>query len=181
MAAGKVGPLIISKPLESPNSVEYDADKEKLSIYSGVFSGYGFDEQRATVYSPEFGAFKPSGGMTYHVVLSTTDPNKLDVLFEHVAGRADYQKFELFPTEHGTSLLGSVSISPLEAQRIKPSLQLAFVVVPTAPFFLSAKYSGDPKKYGRASDVYAKLLIGDIKCGLVLEPSGKVLAAFATR
>ncbi len=180
-AVGEVGPLIISKKLESPNFLEYDADKEKLSIFSGAFAGYGFDAQRATVYSPEFRAFKPDGGMTYHVNISPKNAAKLDVIFEHVAGRADYNKFELFSTVDGTSLLGSLSLNPTEAQRIRPFLKLAFIVVPKAPFIVRATYLGDPKTYGRATEINATLLIADIRCGLVLDDAGKVLAAYPTR
>ena len=79
---------------------------------------------------------------------------------------------------------GSIIMTPEQAMKVKPALQLAFVVVPKAPFFLSATFDIPlPPTITRPTQVKNEVsaLIADIQCGLVLDPAGTVLAAFETR
>lgn len=68
--------------------------------------------------------------------------------------------------------------------RLKPTLQLAFVVAPKAPYYLSALYdypSTPTIRNPREVKNEVSALIADIQCGLVLDPTNIVLGGFETR
>ena len=103
-------------------------------------------------------------------------------IFDH-AGQAGQN--DLFPTatESTQFFVGALALSATEARALKPTLSLAFVVRPKAPYLLTGSRiavspSLDVPK--QIVDDYS-VLIADIQCGLVLDGTGKVLAAYVTR
>ena len=92
---------------------------------------------------------------------------------------------DLFPAAQDKPYYaGSIPMTPEQAMKIKPTLQLAFVVVPKAPFFLSTTFDIPlPPTVTRPAEVKNEVsaLIADIQCGLVIDPTGTVLGAFETR
>ena len=73
-------------------------------------------------------------------------------------------------------------MTPDEARLLKPSLRIALVVAPFAPYVVRGT-----NPYGRPSLQSPKqvtidftILMADIQCGLVMDGSGRVLGAYPT-
>jgi len=82
----------------------------------------------------------------------------------------------------GKTILGEIPMSPTEAQEQHPSLKLAFVVEPKAPFFV---YGGRPLSQATIQqpvDIWEafEILIANIRCGLVLKKDNTVIGAYET-
>lgn len=75
-------------------------------------------------------------------------------------------------------------MAPEEAKLLKPTLQLAFVVTPKPPCYLSAIYEYPSRPTittPREITNEVSVLIADFRCGLVLDKDNKVIGAFETR
>jgi len=80
-------------------------------------------------------------------------------------------------------VVGELAMSPAQAITLKSAISLAFVVAPKAPYWFAGSRIvtlptlDNPKRI----DEDFSVLIADIQCGLVLDGTHKVLAAYTTR
>ena len=89
---------------------------------------------------------------------------------------------DLFVNKKGDEL-GSLPMDAATAQRIKPTLKIAFVVVPRAPFLVQGSHSVGKTTVTNPTDIteHFKIMIADLQCGLLMDNTNKVLAAYAIR
>lgn len=196
---GATGPLIIEKAPESRDYFRYDADAQVLRIEPYVFDNVNFPTWDAFYFLGMDQQFGVSTGENIDVVISSRDrvtgsykgqnsyganatvqkiTQSVEAIFERGpdprSGRG-----ELFP---GAGDVGSISMTPEEARLLKPSLRIAFVVAPFAPYVLKGT-----NPFGRPSvrspkdiTVDFTILMADIQCGLVMDQQGRVLGAYST-
>ena len=96
-------------------------------------------------------------------------------------GRND--KEFLFPgAEYGSDVIGVLPLSPAAAQRLKPRLRTAFVVAPKEPHLDMGSHVPMKVTLDVALDVqeHFVILMTDIRCGLLMDETGRFLAAYAT-
>lgn len=196
-------PLVIEKVPEGREYLVYDADTATLHVVSYAFDNTGLNSDALFGYgAPYEGAF-PHATVNHEVTIEedeeVTDTYRASNSYgaeTEVAqiyrrtrgifqGPASVRAMSLFPSaDERPYYAGSISLSPETARVVVPSLRLAFVVEPAAPYYLSAIYEypsrptvANPREV--TNEVSA--LIGDIQCGLVLTEAGEVLGAFETR
>lgn len=78
--------------------------------------------------------------------------------------------------------LGSIAMTIPEAQALKASGKVAFVVKPKWPYYAEGKRSWEPT-IDSPTDVTnpIQVIVGDIQCGLLLTAANRVVGAYATR
>lgn len=197
------GVLVIKKTPEDRKHLTYDADAKKLNIGTYAFHNLGLNSSALFGYDAPYRGVMKRGLTNFEVVIEEDESvtgtydasnsygakTKVSKLFRRTRGifegEAPFDKSALFPdAEKGPYFAGSIPMTPEDAMRLKPTLQLAYVVAPKAPYFLSAIYDfpstptiANPREV--KNEVSA--LIADIQCGLVLDPGNVVLGAFETR
>jgi hypothetical protein len=187
----------------SAKYINYDADTSSLKIqayalrnlnteYSYVF-GYG---------TPYYGKVKYSSlGNRDVVVFEKETSNGTYVAANAYGAKVTVTKITriqkaIFEGEHGRynedlfvdqkkgvdALLGSVPMSIPAAQALKEKGKIAFVVKPKWPFYAEGIRHWGPK-IANPTDVSnpIQVIVGDIQCGLLLNPANKVVAAYTTR
>lgn len=200
--AGMSGALIIQKEPEDRKHFEYDADAQKLRIISYAFHNTGLNSDAVLGYGGSLYEKVPTSYSNYEVVISQTDKPtgtyegtnsygaKADIIkIERTTKgifdrKGDIGKHSLFPAaDEKPYVVGELALSPAEAQRLKPLLKLAFVVVPKEPFIGSGTDGVGKVTVQNPRDITEKvtLMIADIQCGLVLDPSNAVLGSYPTR
>ena len=196
-------PLIIRKAPEDRKYITYDADTQRLNVASYAFDNAGLNSDALFGYGAPYEGVLRKGITNFEVVIEESEEitdtyrasnaygAETDVakvyrrtrgIFE---GPARSSAFGLFPSADSRPYIaGSISMAPETAREAKDTITLAFVVVPKAPYFLSAVYDypnnptiSNPQEVRNEVSV----LIGDIQCGLVLASDGEVLGAFETR
>jgi hypothetical protein len=194
------GDVIIGAPFD-PKYATYDADTGQFVIksyairnintdYAGVF-GYGtpFDGKVKFSYSSS----------NLDVVLSQSEVATGSYVASNSYGastkvtkiaRTTKAIFDRESPRYGQSLFDSLKdsvlfrlpVSPEEARALKTSFKGAFVISPKAPFFTVGKGRGGDVTISNPYDVDESIhvIIADIKCALVTDATGKVLAAAGT-
>ena len=196
---GSGGPLIIEKAPENRDYFRYDADAQVLRISSYAFDNTNFPTWDAFYSLGLDQRFKVSTGGNIDIVISSNEratgsyrgqnsfganatveevTRTVKAIFERGPewGRGPEA---LFP---GEGDVGQLSMTPDEARLLKPSLRIALVVAPFAPYVVRGT-----NPYGRPSLQSPKqvtidftILMADIQCGLVMDGSGRVLGAYPT-
>lgn len=200
--AGK--PVLIAKEPESPDYFVYDADTRKLTIKTYAFSNMPFvfwsafyevglhDSLDVGVHNNLGVIISQSGTLGNKYRATNGFGARVDVRIEQRVSKAIYERRDdeeypnngLFPGAFKRKGdLGQLELSPPEAQQLKPQLSLAFVVVPKAPYFVSGVHKPFKVTFSNPRDVSESfaILVADIQCGLVLDGTKKVIAAYPTR
>ena len=203
-AGGGRGPLVILKQPENRDTfIRYDADNGRLGIQGYAFDNTNFDAWTALYGTPHADTLNPSTIGNRDVVISSRDTPAGTYQGRNAFGatwtvtrinrttQAIYEgpqpglTTSLFPSaERSTNIVGYLDMSPEVAQRAKPTLKLAFVVEPREPFVVRRTYAGRGRiTIQNPRDVTENtiILVGDIQCGLVLDATNRVLAAYPTR
>ncbi|MCW3836796.1 hypothetical protein ACFQ1E_12035 [Sphingomonas canadensis] len=198
-AAGGGGPLIISKKPEDPKYFAYDADNQVLRVQSYAFHNTNIGWWEA-FYEAKPAGITASTMSNIAIVISqtekangtyraqnsygaSTDVVKIDrttySIFEREAPPGQYNVFDA--EKDGN--LGSIPMDIATAQRTKPTLRIAFVVVPKAPYLVEGTHSVGRVTVSNPRDVteHFKIMIADLQCGLLMDSVNKVLAAYPTR
>lgn len=194
-------PLIISKVPEGQNYFEYNADAGVLGIKSYAFHNTTMDT---------FSAFYTAGAQSKIPVSTISNIEALisrteSVIGAYTAGNAYGAQVEvsriqwttkaifdresnlsegLFPAaDNSPYLVGTLAVPPAAAQRLKPTLQVAFVVVPKEPFTVSGTHKPGRVTIQNPRDITEdfSILIADIQCGLLLDEKNRVLGSYPTR
>lgn len=201
-AGGGAATLIISKEPEDRKYFEYDADNQRLAIKSYAFDNVGFDAWSALYSAGYYNKIKAGTSGNLDIVVSRTErPVGTYEASNSYGANTTVQKIErttqaifqgespsvmasLFPqAERSPYEVGSLSLSPAEAQQLKPQLQIAFVVVPMEPYVIRGTHSVGETTIRNPNDVTENftMLIADFKCGLILDGDNKVLGSYPTR
>lgn len=197
------GTLIIRKAPEDRKHLLYDADAQQLNIISYAFRNLGFNADALFGPGAPYRGVMESSYLNIDVVIKEDETvtgsysasnsygakTQVSKIFRRTRGifesKAVYGKDALFPAaQNDSNIAGSIPMSPQDAMRLKPTLQLAFVVSPKAPYYLSALYdypSTPTIRNPREVKNEVSALIADIQCGLVLDPTNTVLGGFETR
>lgn len=207
---GSNGKLIISKSVNRPPEgsmdapyIRYDADAGQLNISTFAFSGDGFNIWSAVYLAGLSDQVPVNTGSNVMVVVSQVEKDVATYKGTNAFGTSatitsvartsriilegGMEGFSrgMFPSaENQPWIVGSLKMSPEEAQRLKPSLRLAFVVQPKDPFlFKDVHRLGDEPTLDSPYDIkdFYTVLIADIQCGLLLDGTSKVLGAWETR
>lgn len=194
------GDVIVSAPFDQQYAV-YDADIAQFLIksyairnintdYSGVF-GYG---------TPFDGVVKFSySSSNLDVVLSQTETSTGSYVGTNSYGasakiakisRVTKAIFEGESPRYGEGLFAKLSdavlfrlpMSPEQARALKGTFRGAFVIGPKAPFYTVGKGRPGDVTVANPYDVSEaiQVIVADIKCALVTDGAGKVLAAAST-
>ena len=196
-AVGGSGPLIISKKPEGSEYFQYDADRQLLFIKSYAFHNTNMNWWSAFYDAKPVGvtastmynnaivisqAEKPNGSYAAQNSFGAkTNVVKIDRTMTSIfESEASSYKNRLFVNE-ADGVLGTLSMDVATAQRIKPSLKIAFVVVPKAPYLVQGSHSVGKTTISNPTDIteHYKILIADMQCGLLMDGDNKVLAAYA--
>jgi hypothetical protein len=204
---GSGGPLIIVKTPENRDRyIRYDADAGRLAIQTYAFDNTGFDAWTALYGTPYIQALNPSTLGNFDVVISerevatgtyqgrngfgatwpvTRVTRTLQAIYERPRGPRDGITSGLFPSaDEAPHVVGYLEMPPEVAQRTKPTMKLAFVVVPRDPYVIRSSYAGRGNiTVQNPFDVTytTTILVADVQCGLALDASNRVLGAFPTR
>jgi hypothetical protein len=181
---------------------KYDADSKKLHIVSFAFDNKNMDFWSAFYSSGLQDSIKASTSKNVSVVISTSDVidgsyeasnaygKKVEVAKINRKTRAIFDRSGelynrgLFPSaEKSPYEVGVISLSPEDAQRLKPLLKVAFVVDPKEPYFVTGFQKAGKTTVDFPFDINENfsIIIGDIKCGLLLDDSKKVIGSYPTR
>ena len=196
-------PLIIRKRPEDLKYIAYDADAQRLNIVTYAFQNKGLNSDALFGYGAPYEGVVRKGITNFEVVIEEDEEitdtyrasnaygaeTEVSKVFRRTRGiyegPARANVVGLFPNADSRPYIaGSISMDAPTARDAKGEIQLAFVVEPRAPYFLSAIYDypinptiSNPREVKNEVSV----LIGDIRCGLVLMSDGEVLGAFETR
>lgn len=196
---GSSGPLIIEKVPESRDYFRYDADAQVLRIAPYAFDNTNFPAWDAFYSLGMDQRFGVSTGNNIDVVISTNDRTTGSYRGQNSFGanatiqqvtRSVQAIFErgpdprrgretLFPSEGD---LGKLSMTPDEARLLKPSLRIALVANPFAPYVVRGTNPfGKPSLQSpQQVTMDFTILMADIQCGLVMDQQGRVLGAYPT-
>ena len=185
----ETGVLLIAKGPEARKYFQFDANAQKLGIVEYAFQNKYFNSKKAFLAAGYGGI--PTG-TNYESVIEQTNkgpdsgPQQRNskVIYERPAPyNEDDWVTHLFPAAAPKPhFVGVISMTPAEFTALKPTLKLAFVVKPKAPFFISGdlKYRATPWLVEIDVAEHFQVLIADFQCGLVLTDAGKVLGAYPT-
>jgi hypothetical protein len=198
--------MILKSPEDRDRHIRYDADAGRLAIQSYAFDNTSFDAWTAFYGTPYAASLNASTIGNIDAVISQRDtPNgtyegqnaygarwtitrinrTTQAIFDRTLGPREGVFGGLFPSADSTPYVaGYIDMPPEVAQRVKPALKLAFVVMPREPFIIRNTFPGRGRitiQNPRDVTETATVLIGDIQCGLVLDTSNHVLGAYATR
>jgi hypothetical protein len=102
-------------------------------------------------------------------------------IFEGEQGSYDEDLF-LNQTPGVDAVIGTVRMTIPEAQSLKASGKVAFVVKPKWPYYAEGVHHWEPKIDAPTDvDNLVQVIVGDIQCGLLLTSIDKVVAALPTR
>ncbi len=203
VARGTMPETVIIPAIFSSKFVNYDADTGVLKVqayalrnvntdYSYVF-GYGSKYYEKVKYSSlgnrevvVFESETPTGtyvaSNAFGAKATVTKVRRLDqAIFEGEQGNYN-EKLFIDQMPGADALLGTLPMSIPEAQAIKTSGKVAFVVQPKWPFYaegtnLMEATISSPLEVTNPIQV----IVADIQCGLLLTGGNKVVAAYTTR
>lgn len=202
-ARGSMPEKVIIPGMFSANYLNYDADAGVLRVqayalqnvntdYSYVF-GYGtpyyerikyssIGNRDAVVFQSEkaVGSYRASNAFGANATV-TKIRRLQQAIFEGEQARYDEDLFVDQQKGTGASL-GSIPMSIPEAQAIKTSGKVAFVVAPKWPYYAEGTHVWDPTISNPRQVINPiQVIVGDIQCGLLLTGANRVVAAYATR
>ena len=196
---GAIGPLIIEKAPESRDYFRYDADAQVLRIAPYAFNNVTFPAWHAFYSLRMDQQFGVSTGNNIDVVIFTDDRTTGSYRGQNGFGanttvqqvtRSMQAIFErgpdprrgretLFP---GEGDIGQLSMTPEEARLLKPSMRIALVVAPYAPYVVrgTTPFGRPSLQSPKEITIDFTILMADIQCGLVMDQNGRVLGAYPT-
>ncbi len=198
------GDLIIGKKPENPQKyIRYDADQGVLNVQQWAFANSSANFWEAFYAAGYYGKINVSTLGNVGVVISSTDKSvgsykasnafgataqvvkilrTKKSIFDHEA--KDPLRSGIFPTaDDDPYVVGRLHLSVEDAKQMKHDLKIAFVVAPKEPYLVEGgRHVGDVT-INNPQDVTESfsILVADIRCGLVMDRSGKVLGAYPTR
>lgn len=197
-SAGNNGPLVISKKMEDPKYLEYDADQQVFKVQKYLFDNTNWPAWEAFYHAKNGVKASTSSGSNLDIVISSNDTptgtyqaqngfgarttvtkitRTIKVIFQ---GEGRYGE-DLFLTKEPA--LGTIPMSVDQARTFRQLAKIAFVVVPTAPYVTRANYLWGETTIDSPTEmrINAIVLNADIQCALLTDNLNKVLAAFPTR
>lgn len=190
-------PQILAKKVEDLKYFPYDADQQILSVQAYAFDNTNFDAWSAFYYAKTKDLSANTGSNNIDVVISETDKESGTYIGQNSFGakvritkttrttKALFQRKasfgeNLFRNTGKNGVIGSFSLSPEEARRLRSNLHIAFVIQPKLPFVVKSTYPfGEPTVSNPEEiKVDATVLVADIQCGLLLDGTGTVLGAY---
>lgn len=199
-AAGGGGLLIVGKAPDDRKFFTYDADHGKLSVEPYAFRNWDLSAwyalhntaglEPSTLYNVDVVISRG-----FHIVGSYMGQNgfgaQARIVERQSVVHAIYDRPIGVDEElKGTGLflnndevVGTLDMPPSEAQALKPKLSVAFVVLPKEPYLVHSHYKvGEPTIDAPIDETeIATVMIADIRCGLLLDGSNKVIGAYPTR
>lgn len=198
-AAGSSGPLIVSKKIEGAEYLVYNADIGAFEVKSYLFDNTNFSAWD-TFYYAKVESPKASTLSNLDVTISSSVVTTGTYSAQNGFGakatiskitRTERAIFEGEPARYGEELfiankggvIGTVPMNVAEAQAFKLQAKIAFVVVPKLPNVVRATYPYGKTTISNPTDVTVNstVLVADIQCGLLMDGTNKVVAAFTTR
>lgn len=198
-SSGGSGPLIISKKIEGAEYIAYNADAGAFEVKSYLFDNTNFSAWEA-FYHAKVTSPKASTRDNLDVTISSNEVTTGTYSAQNGFGaktlvskitRTEKAIFEGEPARYGEDLFiadkqgifGRVPMSVAEAQAFKPQAKIAIVAVPKLPYVVRATYPYGETTISNPTDITinATVLVADIQCGLLLNGTNQVIAAFATR
>jgi hypothetical protein len=197
-ASGQAGPLVISKRMEDPKYLEYDADQQAFKVQKYLFDNTNWPAWEAFYHAKNGVSASSSSDGNIDIVISSTDTptgsyqaqngfgarttvtkitRTIKVIFQ---GEGRYGE-DLFLTK--STVLGTIPMAVDQAKTFRQLAKIAFVVVPTAPYVTRASYLWGETTIDSPSEmrINAVILDADIQCALLTDNLNKVLAAYPTR
>jgi hypothetical protein len=197
-AGGASGPLIISKKIEGAQYLTYNADKGAFEVQAYLFDNTNFSAwdafywAKASVKASTIGNLDVSisssevatgtysaqngfGAKTTVTKITRTEK----AIFDRETARYGEQLF----VANKDAVVGEVPMSVAEAQAFKPQAKIAFVVVPKLPYVVRANFPQGETTISNPTEVRVNstILVADIQCGLLMNGTNRVIAAFQTR
>ena len=195
---------IITNTPEDRAAFAYDADSQKLRILDKAFGydignigmkfitsdskiKYSTRNLDVTISETErpVGTYIGSNSFGAKARITKVDRVTKGIFDGEAPSRfSDFAANYLFATTgQNKDVVGELALSPSEAQALKPTLKLAFVVTPKDPFLIQGSHSVGETTIADPVDITNRfsILIADIQCGLVMNATNKVLAAYPTK
>ncbi|KTE27489.1 hypothetical protein ATE69_05510 [Sphingopyxis sp. H071] len=198
-SSGGSGPLIISKKIEGAQYLAYNADAGAFEVKSYLFDNTNFSAWD-TFYYAKVTSPKASTMGNLDVTISSSEVETGTYSAQNGFGakttvtkitRTEKAIFEGEPARYNDNLfisdkdavVGRVPMSVAEAQAFKPQAKIAIVAVPKLPYVVRATYPYGDTTISNPTDVTvnATVLVADIQCGLLMNGTNQVVAAFPTR
>lgn len=192
--------LIIAKQPEDRSFFEYDADQQKLRIKSFAFDNTNFDTFHAFTSAGYYGKIDVSDESNFDILIATTEKstgsyvatNAFGVAVRVTRVQSDVQAIfdrsaflqdsNVFPAAASSpaGVIGELSLSPKQAQALKPNLRIAFVVRPKEPYLVNSFYHAGAPTIDDPRDIteHFSIIVADIQCGLVMDAHNKVLGSY---
>jgi hypothetical protein len=190
--------LFISSTLAWPSSLRYNADKGELEITGlALLGAKGFNPSALTgtpaqalgrgqnlnaVIESErvsLGSYRATNafGVTADVFKGKQLSNVIfDGNYSGVSRTVD-----VFKAGFRTEVVGTIPLSAAEARRLKPLLQMIWVVSPQPPYLVTARSRSRPTINDRSDiEQIDTVLLADIQCALITDDRRKVLAIIET-
>lgn len=193
-ATGGTGPIVISKRMEDPKYIEYDADRGGFIVKSYLFDNTGFPAWEA-LYQ---GGLNPSTMSNADIVISQSEvvtgkypaqngfgakaiitkyTKTVKAIYDHEL--VGYSQ-DLFVAKD--EKLGFLPMEPAVAQAFRQTAKIAFVVVPKAPYVVrrTFRYGETTVRNPTDQTIASTVLIADIQCALLTDGANKVIGAYDT-
>lgn len=195
-ANGSNKPLMISKKIESPDFMTYNADKMAFEIKSYLFDNTNFQAWLAmTTAKVDIDASSLSNidvviSSTRKVTGTYTAQNGFGA--KGVISRVTKTDFAIFDKKanlgesiffSNEEVIGEIPISIEKAKNFKNEAKAAFVIVPKSPYFVKATFPFGQTTITNPVDmtVNANVILADIQCALLLDKTNTVVGAFETK
>lgn len=198
--------IIAKRPAKPDEYAIYDADTQQLRVKSYFFTDLPIIDYWDAIQPTEFyESLKPGLNYSnYGVTLSFTEARTGSYQAQNGYGarwtieriaRTQNGIFErehsimapssLFPAaDDSPHFVGAVPVTPEAARSFRRNLMTAFVVKPAAPYVMRSTHKapyGSTIQNPTETIVNSTILVGDIRCGLLISAQGEVLGAYETR
>lgn len=194
-----VSTIVVRNKAEDPKFFEYNADRGELAIkryafhnttmnlWSAFYNLGLHDKMKVGVLGGLYFVASESDKVTGTYEASNAygakvEVAKIDRTTKAVFDRGGGMDDELFPRAKRPDYnVGVLKLTTEEARRLKPQLKTAYVVKPKPPYILQGTHSFGKVTVQNPRDitVHFTMLVADIQCGLLLDGSSKVLAAYS--
>lgn len=188
-------PLIISKKIEDPKFLEYDADHQLFFVKSYLFDNSNFPAWEAlnetgVPVDRYFNAdllISTSKTITGSYIAQNSFGSKTKVYKILINQKAIFDKNlssydeELFGKNK--NIVGYFQMKPLDAELFKKYAKIAFVVTPKPPYLFEKTFPAGKATLTNPFEFQTKLdvIIADIQCALLTTGDDKVVGAYATQ
>lgn len=198
------GPIVIETPLDL-EYVEYNADSGVFSVKSFAIQNQRTDFNSLFGTSGEF-----SGSVPYSMlgqIMAVLDKREsrtgsypasnafganvrveeisriIDVIYEGIPprGRGGAHIGDTFPQTEG-NIIFRISVPPTEARAARDGFRAAWIIEPKPPFYLEGPGRGFRATFDVPRDVdeTLRVIVADMRCGVLLDASNTVLASAPT-